>query len=258
MSKRPYRLTANRLVLSLLVIALPLVATRELLAQNAAAYEYMSASSPLKNGWTVTSQSMPGRPISTVVTPGPVNGSSANVTLMPSSMQTPGAAAVAPPAYATPAAQASGSWVWVPTNGVAMAPSGAPVMTQPTLGITSNNSMKPIVPVPMTSGPVSTVPPYTTGVPTVPFAPPAPLPGTVPTSYNTSAAAATAPAPGAVAPTGATPTTAYYPYLTGNFQPVVATQNMPPGTYLGRGLIGQPTAYVDGQPVRNLFRYIFP
>jgi len=28
--------------------------------------------------------------------------------------------------------------------------------------------------------------------------------------------------------------------------------------YLGRGIIGQPTAYVDGQPVRNFLRYIFP
>ena len=28
--------------------------------------------------------------------------------------------------------------------------------------------------------------------------------------------------------------------------------------YLGRGIIGQPTAYVDGQPFRNFLRYIFP
>jgi hypothetical protein len=53
-------------------------------------------------------------------------------------------------------------------------------------------------------------------------------------------------------------TTAYYPYLTGNFQPIVATKNLPPGTYMGRGMFGQPTAYVDGQPMRNLFRYVFP
>jgi hypothetical protein len=36
----------------------------------------------------------------------------------------------------------------------------------------------------------------------------------------------------------------------------VRLQNMPPGTYVGRGLIGQPAAYVDGQPLRNLIRYI--
>jgi len=27
---------------------------------------------------------------------------------------------------------------------------------------------------------------------------------------------------------------------------------------LGQGLIGQPTAYVDGQPLRNLLRYVAP
>lgn len=42
------------------------------------------------------------------------------------------------------------------------------------------------------------------------------------------------------------------------YQPVVQFQNLPPGTYLGQGWVGQPKAYVDGQPVRNLFRYIFP
>jgi hypothetical protein len=27
---------------------------------------------------------------------------------------------------------------------------------------------------------------------------------------------------------------------------------------LGRGIIGQPTVYVTGQPVRNFLRYLFP
>ena len=35
-------------------------------------------------------------------------------------------------------------------------------------------------------------------------------------------------------------------------------RNLPPSAYLGQGLIGQPTAHVDGQPLRNLFRYISP
>ncbi len=30
------------------------------------------------------------------------------------------------------------------------------------------------------------------------------------------------------------------------------------GTYAGQGIIGQPTAYVDGEPLRNLLRYVFP
>ena len=37
---------------------------------------------------------------------------------------------------------------------------------------------------------------------------------------------------------------------------VVSLQNMPQGTYVGRGLVGQPAAYIDGQPLRNLIRYI--
>ncbi len=49
-------------------------------------------------------------------------------------------------------------------------------------------------------------------------------------------------------------------FLTGSGQytPLVQFRNMPPGTYLGQGLIGQPTAYVDGQPIRNLLRYVAP
>ena len=50
------------------------------------------------------------------------------------------------------------------------------------------------------------------------------------------------------------------PFLTGSGQytPLLQFRNMPPGTYLGQGLIGQPTAYVDGQPFRNLIRYVAP
>jgi hypothetical protein len=42
------------------------------------------------------------------------------------------------------------------------------------------------------------------------------------------------------------------------YRPAIQFRNLTPGTYLGQGLIGQPKAYVDGQPIRNLFRYIFP
>ena len=44
-------------------------------------------------------------------------------------------------------------------------------------------------------------------------------------------------------------TGAYTPLL-----PIVSAQ----GARLGQGIIGQPTAYMDGQPIRNLLRYIFP
>ena len=50
------------------------------------------------------------------------------------------------------------------------------------------------------------------------------------------------------------------PFVTGSgvYQPIIRLANLRPGTYLGQGIIGQPTAYVDGQPVRNLLRYVFP
>lgn len=50
------------------------------------------------------------------------------------------------------------------------------------------------------------------------------------------------------------------PFLTGSgyYTPLLNFRNMPQGTYLGQGLIGQPTAYVDRQPFRNLLRYISP
>lgn len=41
-------------------------------------------------------------------------------------------------------------------------------------------------------------------------------------------------------------------------QPAIAYRNMPPGTYMGKGIAGRPKAYVDGQPLRNFFRFFFP
>lgn len=43
-----------------------------------------------------------------------------------------------------------------------------------------------------------------------------------------------------------------------NYSPLISLRNLPPGTYLGQGVVGQPKAYVDGEPVRNLLRYILP
>lgn len=44
----------------------------------------------------------------------------------------------------------------------------------------------------------------------------------------------------------------------GVYTPLLPLFPMQPGTYLGQGIIGQPTAYVDGQPLRNLLRYVSP
>ncbi|MCH2180139.1 MAG: hypothetical protein MK106_15185 [Mariniblastus sp.] len=35
-------------------------------------------------------------------------------------------------------------------------------------------------------------------------------------------------------------------------------QNLPPGTYMGKAIFGQPQSYVDGEPMRNMFRFLFP
>lgn len=42
------------------------------------------------------------------------------------------------------------------------------------------------------------------------------------------------------------------------FRPLIGFGQSLANAYLGRGIVGQPTAYVDGQPVRNFIRYLFP
>ena len=42
------------------------------------------------------------------------------------------------------------------------------------------------------------------------------------------------------------------------YQPLFPLLRMPQGSYLGQGLIGQPEAYVNNQPLRNFFRYLLP
>lgn len=44
----------------------------------------------------------------------------------------------------------------------------------------------------------------------------------------------------------------------GAYQPLVRVFNMPQGTFLGQGIVGQPEAYVNGQPIANFFRYLLP
>jgi hypothetical protein len=91
----------------------------------------------------------------------------------------------------------------------------------------------------------------------------APL-GVYPTQYQCTPGAATYPGLGAVP---------------GNYVPPTLTPNLTPGTYspnnsgytpifslgqenynvqIGRGIIGQPTVYVPGQPFRNFMRYLSP
>lgn len=44
----------------------------------------------------------------------------------------------------------------------------------------------------------------------------------------------------------------------GGFRPLIGFGQNAYNAQVGRGIIGQPTAYVNGQPIRNFLRYIFP
>ncbi len=48
------------------------------------------------------------------------------------------------------------------------------------------------------------------------------------------------------------------PTRTFTYRPLIPIQSLPNSSYIGQGIYGQPKAYVDGQPVRNFFRYILP
>lgn len=100
--------------------------------------------------------------------------------------------------------------------------------------------------------------------PTLPQYQNAPVTGVYPTQYQCVPGAPTYPPPGAVP---------------GTYVPPTLTPNLTPGTYspnnsgyspvfslgqenynvqIGRGIIGQPTVYVPGQPFRNFIRYLSP
>jgi hypothetical protein len=42
------------------------------------------------------------------------------------------------------------------------------------------------------------------------------------------------------------------------YRPLIPVVPMPANYQLGRGILGQPTVYVPGQPVRNFLRYLAP
>jgi len=78
----------------------------------------------------------------------------------------------------------------------------------------------------------------------------------VPASYNQPGAFV--PPPGTVAPPVAMP--APTPYIPNNagYRPLFTLGQDTYNAQLGRGIVGQPTAYVPGQPMRNFLRYLSP
>ena len=249
-------------------------------AQNAQSQEYMEASSPLKSGGVVSSRSSPGRPIETSfsnsVLAKPTTTGSATAQAVPSAtgfrspiapiQLTSPSPTVYPypatygPVYSNQIAQpyfvqfagnpqpqymAQANSVWIPGS---TAPQTA--WQVPTLGINNNSVLRPNVSALAVQNQVND-----------------PNAASIPPSLNIeipgSTTNPTIPYPQTIGPN---PNSLSQPGL--NFdpvagpsrriQPLVKLQNLPPGTYLGQGVIGQPKAFVDGQPVRNLLRYIFP
>jgi hypothetical protein len=58
-----------------------------------------------------------------------------------------------------------------------------------------------------------------------------------------------------IAPTVSAPLAGYPSYA---YRPLIPVVSMPSTYTVGRGIIGQPTVYVAGQPIRNFLRYLSP
>lgn len=65
-------------------------------------------------------------------------------------------------------------------------------------------------------------------------------------------------APPVVAQPVAVPDATVYPIDRTTFRPVLPVVGLNNNSYVGRGLLGQPEVYTDGQPIRNALRYLFP
>lgn len=166
------------------------------------------------------------------------------------------------PSYSTPsyavqsnAAPASSS-VYTPasTSQVWSNSSYGPSISPPTQ--VANNEVR--YSVPADYAPTLTVP-STTTYPTsgVQYYPATSLPNTV--YRQTRSGSSCQPGYGVNSPASLPPSLGYgVPANNSPYKALLPLQKMPNNTYVGQGLIGQPKAFVEGQPVRNFFRYILP
>ena len=247
------------------------------------ANEYIQSTSPLKNGGSVTSRVQPGRNVQTVTTIAnlPVLGSGRSAA---AATNTAPQARTAAASYPYPAASRPAATVaQVPAQNQATFRQTA--FQVPTLGLTpvartaQNCNCAPAPPQyfqPQQSfSPAATQAPSLGGVPNINIQVPGQTGGFAQPNFQ---------APAYRAPGFQSGTQTYTPnysgvgtpqfgtngygggsnwfstFLTGSGQypNLLSFRNLPPGTQLGQGIIGQPTAYVDGQPARNLLRWIFP
>lgn len=240
-------------------------------AQSAASREYMEASSPLKKGGVVVTRTAPGQQVETVIyreTPSLVR----TIAVVERPIETQGTppqvaatqpgsdVSVAPPPDLYPYPQP------IPSLNQGIFPS---VMQVPSLGYSGTTAQRPSwfgQPTqrpgwfanrnsPQFNNPAqfNNTPQFTGTQPfNQPFVQPPPA-DTAPMIQYPQAYQ-----PGqmvtAASPQWTQPFTASQQMP----QPMVRFQNMPPGSYMGQGIVGQPKAYVDGQPMRNLFRYLTP
>jgi len=212
---------------------------------RAASMEYLQSSSPLRSGGSVTAYSTPGTGVQTSITanvssnapggsgPGSViqnQSSAAGNTWIPTDARI----------AANPLAGISGNPPSPPANGFDPYTSTLPPQIQlPTLGFTQNSSYRPGLFRNSWGQQLPGLPPIE--------APAASLAPQINPPLGSGIAPPSLQFPGSSSP-----------LLSGQIPPGVRYQNMPPGVYYGKGVFGQPKAYVDGQPGRNLLRFIFP
>ncbi|HAN96489.1 MAG TPA: hypothetical protein DCQ98_03200 [Planctomycetaceae bacterium] len=162
-------------------------------------------------------------------------------------------------AYVPPANQGTTAWRLAPVDAAAygnpaivQASYQVPADTAPALGVVSTvpqNWQTTYGSNPYVGQPVRT----------------APNSGVIPVGYQTVGYPQTL-GNCATPPASISPSLGYGPYgavsqtvpVNGNYKPLLPLQGLPAGTYVSQGLIGQPKAFVNGQPVRNFFRYVLP
>ena len=59
-------------------------------------------------------------------------------------------------------------------------------------------------------------------------------------------------------PSGGSPGGRFFQSTGNGPQPLIKLRTLPSTAYVGQGILGQPTAYVPGEPIRNMLRYIMP
>jgi hypothetical protein len=228
--------------------------------------EYIQSVSPLAGGGSIVTRSIPGQNVQSVTTVSqfpPTSNTSPAIGYQPlryqgqwSSQANPGNGYLYPSGNSTLVTAR-------PTNTLGYRPVGNPTLQQPGLYQSPNNQLAQNCPTCVgatttTNYPVQNslpIPPsqIQSGIANTPpaiLAPPslsAPQPVYAPNS-NWQAGVPYDPNFGASPGTNSA--------ARKNCDPVVALRNLPPATYIGQGIFGQPKAYIDGEPIRNFLRYL--